>query len=97
MLKPDPSAKNGCRSPRPGEIFRNRNLAKTFRLLAQHGKKGFYEGEVAESLIKTVRHLGGHLELDDLKSHAANGVDEVEPISIDFAGQNIGILYSPLT
>ncbi|KAI9719044.1 MAG: hypothetical protein M1812_003674 [Candelaria pacifica] len=89
LLKPDPRAKDGCRAPKPGELFRNKNLAKTFGLLAKHGKKGFYEGEVAEALVKVVQDLGGELTLDDLKYHCDTGSEEVEPISIIYSGQNV--------
>ncbi|KAI9833600.1 MAG: hypothetical protein M1819_003553 [Sarea resinae] len=84
LLKPDASAKNGVRAPRPGELFKNTKLANTFRLLAKHGKSGFYEGPVAESLIKVVKDLGGHLTLEDLKYHAKLGSEEVEAISLKF-------------
>jgi gamma-glutamyltranspeptidase / glutathione hydrolase len=70
--------------------MRNKNLAKTFRLLAQKGRKGFYEGEVAEAIVKVVKDLGGHLDLDDLREHGEIGTEEVDPISIKFNGQNIG-------
>ncbi|KAF2092104.1 gamma-glutamyltranspeptidase [Saccharata proteae CBS 121410] len=94
MLKKDPSAKDGCRAPKPGEVFRNPTLANTFRLLAKHGKKGFYEGSVAEELIKVVQDLGGRLTLDDLKNHAALGSEPVDPISLKFKGQGIGENHS---
>lgn len=61
MLKKDPSAKDGCRAPRAGEIMKNPTIANTFKLLAKQGKKGFYEGEVAEQLVKVVSDLGGYL------------------------------------
>jgi len=89
MLKSDDKAKDGKRAPLPGEIMKNPTLANTFRLLAKHGKKGFYEGTVAEALIKVVQDLGGHLTLDDLKNHAELGSQKVEPISLKFNGQNI--------
>ena len=64
-------------------------LAETFKRLAKDGKKGFYEGRVAEQLIKVVSDLGGHLTLDDLKHHAETGSEEVDPISLKFKGQGV--------
>lgn len=89
MLKKDPSGADGVRAPRAGEIMRNPTLAKTFRTLATEGKKGFYTGRVAEELVKVVKDLGGHLELDDLKDHLERGSEPVEPISLKFRGQNV--------
>ena len=42
---------------------------RTFRLLAEHGKKGFYEGPVAEAIVKAVNSRGGVFTLEDLKAH----------------------------
>ncbi|CAK3749833.1 related to lincomycin-condensing lmbA [Lecanosticta acicola] len=89
MLKKDPNAKDGCRAPRPGEIMKNPTLANTLRLVGKHGKDGFYAGSVAEELIKVVKDLGGHLELEDLKNHAELGTEEVDAISLKFRGQGI--------
>lgn len=92
MLKKDPKAKDGCRAPKPGEIMRNPTLANTFRLVAKHGKAGFYSGSVAEELVKVVQDLGGFLTLDDLKNHMEKGSEEVDPISIKFSAQGTGDL-----
>jgi len=89
MLKKDPSGADGVRAPRAGEIMKNPTLAKTFRTLATEGKKGFYTGRIAEELVKVVKDLGGHLELDDLKDHLERGSEPVEPISLKFRGQNV--------
>jgi gamma-glutamyltranspeptidase/glutathione hydrolase len=90
MLKKDASAQDGCRAPKAGEIMKNPTIANTFRLLAKHGKKGFYEGEVAEQLIKVVSDLGGHLTLDDLKHHAETGSEAVDAIALKYTGQGVG-------
>ena len=89
MLKSDPEAKDGVRSPMPGEVFFNKNLAGTFRRLAEHGKQGFYEGKTAEALVQVAKDLGGHVSLEDLKSHATAGSEEVDAISLKFSGQGI--------
>lgn len=89
MLKKDPAAKGGCRAPKAGEVMKNPTIANTFKLLAKHGKKGFYEGEVAEQLVKVVSDLGGHLTLDDLKHHAQTGSEPVDPISLKYYGQGV--------
>ncbi|OOF95173.1 hypothetical protein ASPCADRAFT_396939 [Aspergillus carbonarius ITEM 5010] len=97
MLKPDPDAQDGVRSPRPGEILRNPTLAQTFRALAAEGKKGFYEGRVAEELVKVVQDLGGYITLEDLKYHAETGSQETEAISLKFTGQDIVEKQAPGT
>ena len=94
MLKKDSNAPDSERAPKAGELFYNPNLANTFRLLAQKGKVGFYEGSVAEALVKVVRDLGGHITLEDLKYHVQTGTEPTKPISLIFNGQDIGTAQS---
>ncbi|KAL4751404.1 hypothetical protein BDW72DRAFT_212779 [Aspergillus terricola var. indicus] len=89
MLKADPKAQDGYRSPLPGEILKNPTMAQTFRSLAANGKKGFYEGRVAQEIVNIIQSLGGYMTLDDLKAHAETGTQETEAISLKFNGQNI--------
>lgn len=56
------------------------------RLLAEHGKKGFYEGRVAQSIVGCVKNAGGVLCLEDLMEHASSFVD---PISVEYGGKHI--------
>ncbi len=41
--------------PAVGSRFKNPDLAKTYRLLAEQGVNGFYRGEIAEAIIQTVQ------------------------------------------
>jgi gamma-glutamyltranspeptidase / glutathione hydrolase len=77
MLKKDKKAPDGCRAPGPGEVLKNPTLANTFRRLAEHGKKGFYAGEVAQEIIRVCKDRGGHLELSDLHDHMDLGSEKV--------------------
>jgi gamma-glutamyltranspeptidase/glutathione hydrolase len=70
--------------------MRNPTIANTFKLLAKYGKKGFYEGEVAEQIVKVVSDLGGLLTLEDLKHHAETGSEPVDAISLKYTGQGVG-------
>jgi len=71
------------RGPGPEEIFRNPNLAKTFRLLAEEGKDAFYRGEIGEAMISTLHQAGGCMELDDLAVHTSTWEN---PISTTYRG-----------
>jgi gamma-glutamyltranspeptidase/glutathione hydrolase len=57
------------RGPKAGELFRNPNLAKTFKKVAEGGKRTFYEGEIAEAIASTVQQAGGCLTVQDLAAH----------------------------
>src|SRR5690606_23793256 len=42
--------------PKPGSIIKNPDLAKTYRLVAEHGSRIFYEGEIGDAIIQAVEH-----------------------------------------
>src|ERR1700692_4879077 len=69
------SAKNFShvdRSPlHDGDRLIQSDLAATLAAIAEQGPRGFYEGPVAEKLVKSVRDAGGIMTLDDLKSYQA--------------------------
>jgi gamma-glutamyltranspeptidase / glutathione hydrolase len=56
-------------SLREGDTLRQTDLAATLSAIAARGPRGFYEGEVAEKLVKAIREAGGIITLDDLKSY----------------------------
>lgn len=59
----------GFRAPKAGEVFRNAALADTLRKIVSSGKKGFYEGSIANAMVEAVCELGGSLSPDDLANH----------------------------
>ena len=74
------------RAPRPGEIFRQRNLARTFRTLARGGRDAFYRGEIARAIVDYCEKNGGFLSMRDFAEHKT---DWVEPISTDYRGYKV--------
>lgn len=51
--------------PKVGQIFRAPGQAQVLRSLARNGRKGFYEDEVAEDMVTSLRAMGGSHTLDD--------------------------------
>jgi gamma-glutamyltranspeptidase/glutathione hydrolase len=45
------------------------DLAATLSAIAEQGPRGFYEGPVAQKLVKAIKDAGGIMTLDDLKSY----------------------------
>jgi len=74
------------RAPRPGEIFRQPNLARTLRTLAHGGRDAFYKGEIARAIADYCEKNGGFISLADL---AAQRSEWVEPISTDYRGYTV--------
>lgn len=69
--------------PRAGQIFRAPGQADVLRRIASQGRAGFYDGEVADDLIASLRALGGSHSHDDL---AATRCDWTTPVSGDYGG-----------
>jgi len=61
--------------PVAGQIYKNPDLAKTFKLVQQNGKDGFYKGEVARAIIAKSTALGGTMTLDDLANYKGEWVE----------------------
>jgi gamma-glutamyltranspeptidase / glutathione hydrolase len=76
----------GGRTPQAGDIMRYPALANTLRIIARHGRDGFYAGEVAEDIVATLAAKGSLLTLDDL---AATDATWVDPISTVHAGREL--------
>jgi gamma-glutamyltranspeptidase / glutathione hydrolase len=74
------------RAPRPGEIFRNPDLAWSLRQLAKNGRKAFYEGAIAKRILAKSNRLGGTMTADDLAKFSSNWVD---PISTTYRGWTV--------
>ena len=57
-------------APREGDLFRNPDLACTYRTIAEGGRDAFYEGDIARAIDAYFRRIGGWLSLEDLKAHS---------------------------
>ncbi|AEG42879.1 gamma-glutamyltransferase [Isoptericola variabilis] len=72
----------GGDAPAVGTLFRNRDLAATYDLLAKHGTEAFYTGDIAEDVVEAVTNPAtdpdtdlpvppGYLALEDLAGYEA--------------------------
>lgn len=73
-------------APVAGWTFRSPDLARTLERIAEHGRDGFYRGELASLLVDGVRAAGGNWTLDDLAKYEAK---EREPFAFDYRGWHI--------
>ncbi len=76
----------GGKPPRTGDIFRNGDLAQSFRLIAEKGRDGFYKGSIAERVVAISKESGGTFELSDLAEYEP---EWVEPISTTYRGWTV--------
>ena len=52
-----------------GDVWRQPDLAKTLKAISRHGRKGFYEGKVADLIVAEMERGGGIISHEDLKSY----------------------------
>jgi gamma-glutamyltranspeptidase/glutathione hydrolase len=74
------------RAPAIGQMFRNRDLAASLRLIAAHGRDGFYKGTNAQALIREGKEDGVEWTAADLADFQPEWVD---PISTTYRGWTV--------
>src|SRR3984957_14970295 len=74
------------RPPQTYDLFRNPDLARTFRLLQTQGRDAFYKGEIAKAIVAKSRALGGTMTLEDLANTRATWET---PLSTNYHGYDI--------
>ncbi len=70
-------------APEPGQVFRAPRQAEVLRRIANQGRAGFYEGEVAQDFVETLAALGGGHTIEDF---AATKCDYVTPVRGEYKG-----------
>lgn len=76
----------GGKVPAIGEIFRNPDLGRAYRLIAEQGSDAVYKGALATAILKTSERLGGAMTAADLASFSP---EWVTPISTDYRGSRV--------
>ncbi|MGH9643199.1 MAG: gamma-glutamyltransferase family protein, partial [Terriglobales bacterium] len=72
--------------PNEGYIFRNPDLARTYRTIAEGGRDAFYQGPIARVIDAYFRRIGGWLSREDLGAHAS---EWVEPLVTSYRGVDV--------
>ena len=73
-------------APKPGDWFRNPDLARTFQRVADGGPEVFYGGDLGREIVDGLAELGGYLTIEDLENHE---IRWVEPLSVDYKGYTL--------
>ena len=74
------------KAPAHGEIFRNPDLARTYRAIAKSGRDAFYSGNLARTMDGYFRRIGGDMRLADLAAHKGDWVD---PVGVRYRGYHV--------
>jgi gamma-glutamyltranspeptidase/glutathione hydrolase len=74
------------KAPDPGDIFYNKDLARTYRNIASKGMASVYEGDICEAIVKFSKQNGGLLSRQDFENHETTWV---EPLSTDYRGYTV--------
>jgi gamma-glutamyltranspeptidase / glutathione hydrolase len=90
VLAPDPDSVRTYlvqgQPPATYDLFRNPDLARTFRILQTQGRDGFYKGEIAAAIVAKSQALGGTMTLADLENTRATWES---PISTYYHGYDV--------
>jgi gamma-glutamyltranspeptidase/glutathione hydrolase len=75
--------------PATGTVFRNPDLARTYRTIAQGGRDAYYKGPIAQTIGAYFKRIGGWLSAEDLADHHSEWVD---PYKTNYRGVEVHAL-----
>lgn len=70
----------------PGDLFVQKDLARTLRLVAEQGPDVIYRGEIAQMIADDMARNGGLITMEDLADHQTL---DYEPHAMDYRGYQI--------
>ncbi len=76
----------GGQAPAVGDIFTNKDLARSYRLIADAGNKAFYQGELADRIVGFMKKNGGYIDRSDLQAHRS---DWITPVAVNYRGFDV--------
>ena len=76
----------GGQAPATGDVFINRDLARSYRLIADGGNKAFYQGELAGRIAGFMKENGGYIDPVDLETHRS---DWITPETVNYRGYDV--------
>ena len=74
------------RPPRPGQLFRNPDLARTLRAIGAKGRAAVYEGPVAQAIVASLAAGGSPMTMADLAEWKP---EWVEPVTTTYRGWTV--------
>lgn len=74
------------KAPVAGQVFQNRDLARTYTLLAEGGRDAFYKGELADVMDGYMQRIGGPLRKVDFETHTS---EWVKPEQVTYRGYTV--------
>ena len=75
-----------ARAPRHGELFKMPELARSLKMIAEHGRDAFYKGEIARKIVAFSEKNDGTLTLSDFADFDAQWVD---PVFTNYRGYDV--------
>jgi gamma-glutamyltranspeptidase/glutathione hydrolase len=82
----------GGKAPAAGDLFKNPNLARTYRELARGGRDAFYRGRIAQEIVDFSDKNGGLFALKDFADHTSTWTD---PVCTNYRGYQVWELPPP--
>jgi gamma-glutamyltranspeptidase/glutathione hydrolase len=73
-------------APNESDVFRNPDLARTYKMIAEGGRDAFYDGPIARTIDGYFKRIGGWLSQQDLRAQHAEWLD---PLVTSYRGVDV--------
>jgi len=76
----------GGNAPNEGDVFRNPDLGRTYRMIAEGGRDAYYDGPIAKTIEAYFKRIGGWLTVSDMREQHA---EWNEPLVTKYRGVDV--------
>ena len=74
------------KAPNEGDVFRNPDLARTYKMIAEGGRDAYYDGPIAQTIEAYFKRIGGWITRADLREQHAEWLD---PLVTNYRGLDV--------